>query len=31
MPATKLGPGVRPTIAMNTFRPTEFMNQSAVR
>ena len=28
MPATKVGPAVRPTTAMNTFRPTLFMNQS---
>src|SRR3977135_2461111 len=28
MPATKVGPAVNPTTAMNTFRPTLFMNQS---
>src|SRR5262249_1501606 len=27
-PATKPGPDEMPTIAMNTFRPTEFMNQT---
>src|SRR5271169_498921 len=27
-PATKLGPAVMPTTAMNTFKPTEFMNQT---
>src|SRR5580693_4507124 len=27
-PATKPGPDERPTTAMNTFRPTEFMNQT---
>ena len=27
-PATKLGPDEMPTTAMNTFRPTEFMNQT---
>src|SRR3981081_420857 len=28
-PATKPGPDEMPTTAMNTFRPTEFMNQTA--
>src|SRR5579864_9109330 len=27
-PATKPGPDERPTTAMNTFRPTEFMNHT---
>ena len=27
-PATKVGPELIPTIAMKTFRPTEFMNHS---
>src|SRR5436190_3090422 len=27
-PATNFGPDERPTMAMNTFRPTEFMNQT---
>src|SRR3984885_4940744 len=27
-PATKPGPDERPTTAMNTFRPTEFMNKT---